>query len=258
MIKDAVNEMIREQNGSFVVLPFLKLGVIAACSTRKWNLNFRNQEEKKFLESRKDFCQSLEIDVRNLAYFDQVHGREVVNIDPSLAGCGVKRKPENLLKADGGLTKSCGIPIAIFTADCAPVFFFDPVKRAVGIVHAGWRGASSGIIQNTVALFTEQFQSRRSDIQIFIGPLIKLCCYVVGPEFKERFDSYVSKRENQYYFDLNGFIVSELQRNGILPEKIIQSNLCTSCEKNYFFSYRREGIQTGRLASIIMLLPSNK
>lgn len=243
----------KEEEGYFRNKFFQNSGVLAAFSTRKWNLNFKTKSPQDFKSEEQKFAKILQIPLEALSYFNQVHGNHVVLIDQTLIGCGAKRNSSDLIKADGALTSLKQVPLMIFTADCAPIFFFDSAKRAIGIVHAGWRGAHLGIGEQMISNFVNQFKSKVTDLQVAIGPLIHSCCYEVGPEFQKWFGLFVTQRKNCFYFDLNGFIVNQLIKNGIDPNKIISSDFCTSCEKDLFFSYRRDGAHTGRIASVIML-----
>ena len=239
-------EVVREQNGALVITPFLERGVTAACSTRKWDLNFRTQGEDQFEDNLKAFCDSVDVTPEDLVYFEQVHKTDIVAVNESLKGNGSKNQVRGeLLKADGGVTSAVGIPIAIFTADCAPLFFFDQKKHSIGLAHIGWRGAQAGLAGKMVSEFKRLFRSDPINLKVAVGPMIRSCCYEVGSEFVDRFGTHVQNRSGKFYFDLAGFIQDKLLASGVPGANILDFGLCTVCAKDIFFSHRRDGEQAG-------------
>lgn len=187
------------------------------------------------------------LDLEHLAFLNQTHsnrGMEVANTIPAFDEEG-----------DFLITKRPGIGIGIMTADCLPIIMYDRQNHVAAAIHAGWRGAVAGIVQNTL----EQMQKRGSkchDLQVFLGPSAKRCCYQVAEEFKNALahsmaQSVLSKKNNSYYFDLPLFACLQLHEAGVIT--IIQDyNHCTLCDHRYF-SYRRQGATAGRQMSIIRL-----
>ena len=167
------------------------------------------------------------------------------------------------LKADGLVTATRGIALGILTADCGPVLFADPVAKVIGAAHAGWRGALSGILENTVRKMCECGASPLNIIA-GLGPMIGPKSYEVGPEFRKafldnspknsRFFSSTS-RSGYHLFDLPSYIQHRIELIGI---KIIGSlGKDTYQDGENFFSYRRACHQNetdyGRLLSTIVL-----
>lgn len=176
---------------------------------------------------------------------EQVHGGKVLPVrEPDPSG-----KPE----ADGLVTGEKGLALVIRTADCVPVFFRDPEAPAVGICHSGWRGAGKGIIFRMLDIFKTQFSSKPSSIGAAMGPSICRDCYEVGEEFREHFPGFVEEKSGKYFFNLKGALKRQLLEGGIPEHSIFISDLCTSCSVERFFSARREGPETGRFLSAIML-----
>ena len=176
---------------------------------------------------------------------DQVHGDKVIlTAAPSSS---------RIEAADGLVTEEKELALVIRTADCVPVFFWDPETPAVGICHSGWRGAKAGIVFRTLDVFRSHFSSDRKSMRAAMGPSICERCYEVGEEFQNYFPGRVKEKEGKYFFDLRGVVKSELLKGGILESSIFTSDFCTSCSVDRFFSARREGSQTGRFISAIML-----
>lgn len=168
----------------------------------------------------------------------------------------------NIEPCDGLVTNLKNLAIGVLTADCAPVLFYEAEKQIIAAVHAGWRGAFSDIIDNTIDAI-EELGGTRSNVFACIGPCISQACYEVDVTFKDKFlakdTSYhiyfkPGKDEQHFYFDLARFIFARLLNKGITATNY---NLCTFTLSNDFFSYRRSYLagksDYGRQISAIML-----
>lgn len=147
-------------------------------------------------------------------------------------------------KADAIVTDRPGLALGASSADCGPVLFADPQARVIGAAHAGWKGAFTGVLENTVAAM-ETLGAERSRIVAVLGPSIGPRNYEVGPEFVARFfdadpdnEAYFvdSQTPRHAYFDLNRYTVDRLKQSGVKAEAL---NRCTYAEEDLFFSYRR-------------------
>jgi YfiH family protein len=181
-------------------------------------------------------------------------------------------------KADAIITRQRGISLAMSSADCVPVMLYDPLQNAIGLAHAGWRGTARGIAVATVEAMREQFGSEPGDIYAGLGPSIGPCCYEVSQEVQglflgriefdmhptaERYRNLVresavfSVREHTHRdslrLDLWNTNRNQLLMAGLLPEHIELSDICTSCEKDRFYSHRGEHGKAGRFPSILAL-----
>lgn len=163
------------------------------------------------------------------------------------------KEPFTRLEADGLVTRERNLALVIRTADCAPVFFFDSKLPAVGICHAGWRGAKKGIVRRMIERFQKEFGSPSASLWVALGPTICSACYEVGKEFEEHFPGEIERRQGKYFFDLRGTVRKQLAEAGIREDSISSSHFCTACSVDRFFSARREGNETGRLLSAIVL-----
>ncbi len=191
----------------------------------------------------------------------------------------VTEVPNHHLVGDGLITSTPGLLLAVQTADCLPVILVDTQQRAVGVFHAGWRGTVKRIVEKGVGEMRCRFGSRPRDIQAAIGPGIHGCCYEVGPEVQEKFDSQFdyaaelfleikasdlvrekypllfltarapgqSDLPRKIFLDLVEANRRQLMAAGVAAKNISASALCTACRTDLLFSYRGEEGVTGRL-----------
>lgn len=167
----------------------------------------------------------------------QVHGREVVTVGDDY---DITQRP----KADGLVTKRCGIALGILSADCAPVLFADVAAGVIGACHAGWRGALAGVTDATIEAM-EQLGAQPARIQAAIGPCIGQQSYEVSAPFRDEFltadkanDVFfgAGKRDGHWQFDLPGYLLQRLQKSKVTA---VNLGLDTCSDPNRFFSYRR-------------------
>lgn len=176
---------------------------------------------------------------------EQVHGASLAVIQGSAA------IPAPIAGCDALMTDVPGTALLIRTADCLPIFIADPVRRAVGLAHAGWRGLAAQLPLRLLAAFRDVYHSRPEDLRAAIGPAIRPCCYDVGEEFRARFGRRVRQTQGRYTCDLIGVAMDQLHAGGLRPQRVTDSGACTACDRSRWFSLRREGPSTGRLMSLI-------
>jgi len=182
----------------------------------------------------------------------QVFWRKQIHGDDILAARGGVGASKGCPDADAYITDEKNLPIAIRTADCVPVFIFDPRCRVIGLAHAGWKGIHKAIAAKTVQRMQEKYASQSSDLKIVLGPSIRECCYQVGKEFRGYFPLHVKERGGHLYLDAISANRDQLLQAGVRYENILDSGICTCCNKNYF-SFRRDGVKAGRMISLMML-----
>ncbi len=187
------------------------------------------------------------MDVPQVFWRRQIHGDDIL-----IALGGVKTS-KGCIDADAYITHERNLPIAIRTADCVPVFIFDPLHRVLGLAHAGWKGTYKAIALKTAQRMQEEYSSRFSDLKIVLGPSIRDCCYQVGEEFRDYFPAHVEDRGGYLYADVINANRDQLLQAGVLSENIFDCGICTCCHQNYF-SFRRDGIRAGRMISLMMLI----
>ena len=149
--------------------------------------------------------------------------------------------------ADGVFTDKRGLAISVKTADCLPIFLFD--GKIIALLHAGWRGLLSGIINR---FFAEVKDFDKVSGKAVIGPAIGPCCFSVGPEVAILFNSgYLNKRFGKLFMDLGCFAVDALTAGGI--KYIYRYEPCTACEPAIYHSFRQEGVKTGQMLAFMSL-----
>ncbi|MCX6592361.1 MAG: peptidoglycan editing factor PgeF [Acidobacteria bacterium] len=172
-------------------------------------------------------------------------------------------EPGYVADGDALVTDLPGLLLEIRTADCMPVLLVDPVRRAVGIAHAGWRGTVAGIAARTVQQMVDEFGCQITNIQAAFGPSIGPCCFEVGPEVAAQFapSAVVQPGPHRLAAAPGRVTVDLLQANktqlfdaGLARESIFQASSCTMCHPEQFHSYRRDRDQSGRLVSGIGML----
>jgi YfiH family protein len=181
----------------------------------------------------------------------QVHGARV-----RVVGSGHRGTVQPA--CDALVTDEPGVPLLLRFADCVPVLLYDPVRRAVGIAHAGWRGVAVNVVAETVRVLVERLKSDPRQLWAGIGPAIGPCCYEVSPEVLEAVgsacppDARISRvAGNKAYLDMPMAVRSQLMAAGV--GQIEDSNLCTACRVSEFFSHRIERGRTGRFGVLIGL-----
>ncbi len=173
----------------------------------------------------------------NSAIVRQVHSDLIVRADHSgLLGEG-----------DALITSVPGLTISVRTADCYPILLADARKRAVAAVHAGWRGTAGRIVQKTIEKMQIEFGTEPADIHAAIGPGIGVCCYEVGEEVARQFGPI------RAHLDLMSENRRQLEEAGVPLHNVEALGVCTFCDAERFFSYRRDKENPGRMTSFIRI-----
>jgi len=167
---------------------------------------------------------------------------------------GWEQLDDAIENCDALITDVEGVVLSILTADCVPVLLYDHDKKVVAAVHAGWKGTKAQIVSKTVQKMREVYGSDPKDIIAGIAPSIGSCCYEVGKDVAEHFfdtpKGFNSKGE-KYMLDLPYINQQQLLDAGLKAEHIEMSHVCTACEVEQFFSYRKEQGCSGRFMSMI-------
>ncbi|MCL4199804.1 peptidoglycan editing factor PgeF [Patescibacteria group bacterium] len=167
---------------------------------------------------------------------EQVHGNGIAHVDHV--------QPE-VRAVDGLVTGKSGLVLGVKTADCVPLLLADPDARIVAAVHAGWRGTIAEIAMKAVAAMVAK-GANPAAIRVSIGPHIGACCYSVSSDRAARFIEYfgdqsgiVTKEGDGWYLDLGKANAHLLTKMGVHPDYIEINELCTSCQSDTFYSYRK-------------------
>ncbi len=155
---------------------------------------------------------------------------------------------------DALITDQTDVVLTILTADCVPVLLYDPTKRVVAAVHAGWKGTQADIITKTIKIMSDRFGSDPSDILAGVAPSIGQCCYEVGEDVASYFSDHPNAIEQcgeKYMLDLPQINREQMILAGLLDRHIEMSGICTACSVEEYFSYRKEQGCSGRFMSMI-------
>ncbi|RJR16106.1 MAG: peptidoglycan editing factor PgeF [Nitrospiraceae bacterium] len=159
--------------------------------------------------------------------------------------------------ADAVITKKRHILIGVMVADCVPILLYDNVRGVIGAVHAGWRGTAKQILMETLSSMQNRFGSVSEDIAVAIGPSIRQCSYEVDEDVRNAVmeatgeGNYYSVKGNKYFIDLSDANRIQALIMGILPQNIWQSEECTFCNPDRYYSYRYSGGSAGRQGGFI-------
>ncbi len=190
---------------------------------------------------------SLSAGPTRLASVRQVHSDGLHLVKPEAASISHSQRPE----ADGLLTSAAGYLLGVRTADCLPLLYVDRARRAVAAVHAGWRGTAKGIAARAVKRMKQEFGSPPGELEVVMGPGIGPCCYEVGSEVADQFAASAVQVRGRPHLDLPEANRLQLIEAGVNTSKVWSAGLCTACEADQFYSYRREGTQAGRMLAMI-------
>ncbi|MBN1936871.1 MAG: peptidoglycan editing factor PgeF [Anaerolineae bacterium] len=186
----------------------------------------------------------------------QVHGCRVAVVDGSHKGTVIEA-------TDALIAQTPGVLLLLRFADCTPIVFYDPVKRAVGLAHAGWRGTVLKTAQAAARAMIEAFGCRAEDLIAGIGPSIGPCCYEVGADvaqaveqaFPGRPDLLAERADGRWHFDMWAANRCQLEEIGVAHIEL--AGICTACHTDEWFSHRAEHGKTGRFAAAISLISAH-
>ena len=219
-------------------------------------------------ENRRRFFGTFGLQPSQVVRVKQVHGDRVLRVDESL----VSRPgfPRFLLdegyEYDALITNLRDLPLVVTTADCLPLLIYDPVRRAVAAVHAGWRSTAKRIAARALEAMAVAYGTHPRDCRAAIGPGIRKCCFEVDapvvnammvalPAWAEH---TVATGGGHFRLDLVGVNRAILVGAGVYPDRIADVGLCTACRTDVFFSYRAEKPRTGRMMNLILLRDGNR
>ncbi|HWR42423.1 peptidoglycan editing factor PgeF [Sporomusa sp.] len=210
--------------------------------------------------NRQAFCQAVGLPAEKVVTAEQVHGAVVQQVTLQDAGRGARHYHESIKGTDALITNVPGLPLMLFFADCVPVIILDPVSKAIGVSHAGWKGTVAKIGQQTVLAMQQQYNTNPADCLVGIGPSIGPCCYevdeVVINKLRASFNKWeelVTPRGDRWQFNLWEANRQQLREIGIADNNISVSGICTACNTQIFYSHRAEAGRTGRIGAIIAL-----
>lgn len=245
-----------------------RLGGVSQGIYSSMNLSFtRGDEDEAVHENYRRFAAAVGFAAEDIVTSDQMHTANVRVVTEEDRGNGIT-KPRPYTDVDGMITNVPGLVLATFYADCVPLYFVDPVHRAVGLSHSGWRGTAAKIGRVTVEKMKKEYGTQPEDLYTAIGPSICQKCYEVSEdvilEFQNSFeqkywDSLFYRKENgRYQLNLqeaNRLIMLEA---GIAEAHISMPGICTCCNPEFLFSHRASHGRRGNLGAFLGIRRNNR
>lgn len=240
-----------------------RLGGVSKGDFATMNFSFtRGDDRDDVLENYRRMAAALGVDRERMVLTWQTHTTNVRRVTEEDEGKGIVRD-RDYRDVDGLITDIPGITLVTFFADCVPQYFLDPVHKAIGLSHSGWRGTVKRMGQVTVDAMKEAFGTRPEDIIACIGPSICGDCYEVGEEVADEFadafhekyhDVILLKKQNgKYQLDLWKANEIVLKEAGIKGDNLAVTNICTYCNPQLLFSHRRTAERRGNLCAFLSL-----
>lgn len=241
-----------------------RIGGVSQGHLASMNLSFARGDLSENV--RENFCRmgkALGFSPESMVLSRQTHTTNVRLVSEQDRGKGFT-VPEDYDNVDGLITNVPGITLATFYADCVPLFFVDPIHRAIGLSHSGWKGTVHRMGAMTLKRMAEEFGTEAKDVKAAIGPSICQDCYEVSEdvalEFKREFwdcadERLIYRKENGKY-QLNLWRANEivLLESGIQPRNLAITNVCTCCNPELLFSHRASNGKRGNMGAFLQLL----
>ncbi|WP_147531963.1 peptidoglycan editing factor PgeF [Bacillus marasmi] len=238
-----------------------KHGGISNAPFASLNFGFHvGDDQNTVCENRSRLARIIDFPLNQWVGAEQTHEINIRKVTKSDCGYGAFSYDDAFKATDGFYTTNEGILLTLAYADCVPLYFFAPKQKIIGVAHAGWKGTVSGIGAEMISILQRNEAVRPEEVQVVIGPSICGNCYVVDEpvisHLQNRLEAVEEKPynligDNQYQLNLretNRFLLIEA---GVQENHIKQTQLCTSCHHDVFFSHRKDKGKTGRMISFI-------
>lgn len=213
-------------------------------------------------ENYRRMAKALGVDEKRMVISYQTHTTNIRLVTDMDAGKGLIRE-RDYSDVDGLITNCPGITLVTFYADCVPLYFLDPKKKAIGLSHSGWKGTAADMAGKTVEAMKQAFGTHPEDLIVGIGPSICQDCYEVSSDVAEQFQKafpevwhkelLTAKAAGKYQLDLWRANELLLRNAGVRREQIAVSNLCTCCNSSLLFSHRASKGKRGNLGAFLSL-----
>lgn len=281
--KNGTDSALREvwhetKDGAKVLLlkyPLLEeTGIVKHCFTTRiggvsegifstMNLSFSRGDDREAVETNyRRLAEVMDVSYENFVFTDQTHTVNVRKVTAKDAGKGIVRE-RDYTDIDGLITNEPGLVLSTFFADCVPLYFVDPVRKAIGLCHSGWRGTAGMIGKEVVLKMQTLFGCDPDDILAAVGPSICQNCYEVSEDVAGQFTETFGLRENdpmllprgggKYLLDLWEANRRVLLRAGIREDHISVAQICTCCHPDILFSHRASQGKRGNLGAFLSL-----
>ncbi len=237
-----------------------RLGGVSEGHLASLNLGcHRGDSDENLRENYRRFCAATGTDDRRVVMTNQVHGVAVRAVTE--ADMKADLLAPTPFEADGLVTDTPGVTLVIFSADCIPILFFDPVRRVAAACHAGWRGTAGAIARVTVETMVSRYGCRLEDIRAAIGPGIGGCCFETDSDVPQAMldalgdlaRPHITQTGEKYRVELKAINRAILLQAGLLEELIDVSQDCTCCQPEKYWSHRYTHGVRGSQAAAVML-----
>jgi polyphenol oxidase len=238
-----------------------RMGGVSDGTHRSLNISYKVKDETvRVDENRSLLSRVLGMDLGRAVWADPVHSDKVLKLDAA----NRSKKGGALGEGDGIITNETDVFIMILVADCLPVLFFDPIHKAIGLAHAGWRGTVNHVAAKTLLAMGEAYGTKAEEARAVLGPCIGPCCYEVGEDVKNGFTAvfpwgqevFEKSSKDRWKLNLPEANARQLIELGMKEENLIRSGICTIKNMDLFYSHRAEAggeNLTGRFGAFLML-----
>ena len=274
---DPMNHITVHECGGVVCLTFPILeqlpGIVHGFSTRlggvsqgdvgTMNLSFSRESSRQNVEENyRRLAKAIGYEPERLVCSRQTHTTNVRVVTEEDCGIGFCRSGD-YDNIDGLVTNVPGIPLMTFYADCVPLLLADPVHRAIGCAHSGWRGTAANMGKAALEVMKREYGTEAKDVITAIGPSICQDCYEVSEDVIDQFrevyprkiwpDLFYEKQNGKFQLNLWEACRQNFLMAGVLPEHISLPDLCTCCNPKFLFSHRASRGNRGNLVAVVML-----
>lgn len=240
-----------------------RMGGVSEGKFASMNFTFtRGDNPDHVMENYRRMAAVLGVDVNRMVLSWQTHTTNIRRVTQEDAGKGIVRE-RDYRDVDGLITDVPGLTLVTFYADCVPLYLLDPVHKAIGLSHSGWRGTVNRMGQVTLDAMKKAYGTKAENVIACIGPSICQDCFEVGEEVAEAFAKeldpkylpqlYYRKDNGKYQLDL--WLANEIifREAGVKQENIHITDICTHCNPRLLFSHRTAGNERGNLAAFLCL-----
>ncbi len=240
-----------------------RIGGVSKDHLGTMNLSFtRGDDEEAVKENFRRMAKAIGVEADSFVFSQQTHTTNVRKVTAEDRGKGLVY-PLDYHDIDGLITNVPGLCLSTFYADCVPLYFVDPVNKAIGLSHSGWRGTVSKIGKVTLQKMKEEYGTDPANVLVAIGPSICQDCYEVSEDVIEQFQcAFASEYWNELYYkkengkyQLNLWKANEIVmlESGVRKENLAVTNVCTCCNSDVLFSHRASQGKRGNLAAFLAL-----
>ena len=239
-----------------------RTGGVSATPFDTLNLGFHVPDDPHSVEQNRRICATfVGGELEDFVLPEQVHGNGVAVVGPGERGRGSTFDSSPIESVDAVVTNHPGLTLAVLSADCIPILFFDPEEKVIAAAHSGWKGTVQHIARNVIDTMRREYGSRPSNVNVWLGPSIRRCCYEVDDRVAAPVQQEFGRKpliprhhkDGKFLLSLQSCVRMDLEAVGVERDRIHDVGVCTSCRKNSLFSHRAEQGRTGRFMGLVRL-----